>query len=199
MKELLSGIQTWSWFSDEKGLNFNGHFITKGDTRLLIDPPPLADADVNALLVLGVTAIVLTNRDHTRMAGAYRDLFKCPIFAPALDATEMKAHIAVDHLYHDGEILPGEILVVGIPDGKSPGESALYLGEQGIFIVGDALIGKPVGSLTMLPPDKFPNYLKAKEGIRRLLDYPFESVLVGDGDPMLTGARMAVEVFLNAG
>ncbi|HEX9154857.1 MAG TPA: hypothetical protein VF819_04790, partial [Nitrospira sp.] len=64
---------------------------------------------------------------------------------------------------------------------------------KGILIVGDALIGKPAGALSMLPTEKYADAAKAKEGLRRLLKYNFDAILVGDGTSILTGAKQSVE------
>ena len=96
--------------------------------------------------------------------------------------------------FKDGELLPGGIWVIHLKDQKSPGESALFIQQgKGILIVGDALIGKPAGSLRMLPAEKYADAAKAKEGLRRLLKYHFDAILVGDGTSILTGAKQAVE------
>ena len=41
MKQLLHGIWQWSWFSQEKQLDFNGLFLAIGEHKILIDPPPM--------------------------------------------------------------------------------------------------------------------------------------------------------------
>ena len=64
---------------------------------------------------------------------------------------------------------------------------------KGVLIVGDALIGKPAGSVSFLPAEKYTDVAKAHEGLRRLLQYNFDSLLVGDGASILTGAKQAVE------
>jgi hypothetical protein len=61
------------------------------------------------------------------------------------------------------------------------------------LIVGDALIGKPAGAVSMLAAEKYADLGKAREGLRRLLIYNFESLLVGDGTSIMTGAKTAVE------
>jgi glyoxylase-like metal-dependent hydrolase (beta-lactamase superfamily II) len=107
--------------------------------------------------------------------------------------------IKVERPYKDGDLLPGGMKVIHIPDGKSPGESALFLNRsKGILILGDALIGKPPGKLNLMPPEKYKDPSKAREGIRVLLSYSFESVLVGDGASILTGGKRAVEEFLRS-
>ena len=45
----------------------------------------------------------------------------------------------------------------------------------------------------MLPGEKYHDVVKAKEGLRRLLKYDFDAVLVGDGMSIITGAKAAVE------
>ena len=83
-------------------------------------------------------------------------------------------------------------------DQKSPGESAFYIEDRKILIVGDALIGKNKGEVNMLPPDKFEDIGKAKAGLNVLKTLDFESLLVGDGHSILKDAKAQVEKFLDA-
>ncbi len=51
-----------------------------------------------------------------------------------------------------------------VPDNRTPGEYALWLsaeGGSGVLILEDALIGKPPGSLNLLPADKYRDVRKA--------------------------------------
>jgi Metallo-beta-lactamase superfamily len=138
-----------------------------------------------------VDYILLTNRDHVREAEACRRDFKAKVYAPEADAPLME--IPVDKTYKDGELLPGGLWVIHLKDMKSPGESALFLDMgKGYLILGDALIGRQAGQLKLLPADKFADVNKAKESLKRLLKYNFDTVLVGDGTSILTGAKEAV-------
>ena len=192
MKPILPGIATWSWFSEEKQLNFNGHLLDVGEHRILVDPPPLADADLSKLTSAGqVDYILLTNRDHERESATYKDTLKTRVYVPQADAPEMS--VTPDKTFVDGELLPGGIWVVQLSNQKSSGESALFIQQgRGILIVGDALLGKPEGSVSMLPDGKYIDPAKAREGLRRLLKYNFDSLLVGDGTSILTGAKAIV-------
>ncbi len=192
MKPILPGIATWSWFSEEKQLNFNGHLLDVGEHRILVDPPPLSDDDLSKLTNAGqVDYILLTNRDHERESAAYKDALNTRVYVPQADAEEMS--VTPDKTFVDGELLPGGIWVVHLSDQKSPGESALFIQQgRGIFIVGDALLGKPEGSVSMLPAEKYADPAKAREGLRRLLKYNFDSILVGDGASILAGAKAVV-------
>jgi glyoxylase-like metal-dependent hydrolase (beta-lactamase superfamily II) len=197
MKEILTGIYQWSWFSEEKGYDFNGHLIMTERGRVLIDPPPLSPDDQTWVDRQGrLTCILLTNRDHVRESDYYRALFKTIILAPEPDAPMMEIH--PDQTYKPGDRIPGGLQAIRIPDGKSPGETALLLNRgKGVLILGDALIGKPAGRLGLMPPEKYKDAARAKEGLRVLLNYDFDAVLVGDGVSILKGGKKAVEEFLS--
>jgi len=193
MKQLLPGIWQWSWFSQEKQLDFNGLFLTVGEHRVLVDPPPMTQDDLNQAKQGGqVDYVLLTNRDHEREAATYRQELGCQVMVPEADASQMT--IKANKTYKDGELLAGGIWVIHLKDQKSPGESALFIQQgKGVLIVGDALIGKPPGSLAMLSAEKYADAGQAREGLRRLLKYNFDAILVGDGTSILTGAKQAME------
>jgi hypothetical protein len=197
MKQLLAGIWQWSWFSDEKKLDFNGLFLTVGEHRILVDPPPMEPEDVLQIRRGGrVDYILITNRDHLRDAAAYKAEFACQLWLPEPDAPQMD--VKADKTYQDGELLPGGIWAVHLHDQKSPGECALFIQQgRGIMIVGDALIGKQPGSVSMLPPEKYTDPARARDGLRRLLKYDFDALLVGDGASILSGGKAIVETALN--
>ena len=192
MKPILPGIATWSWFSEEKQINFNGHLLDVGEHRILVDPPPLSDSDLTQLSTAGqVDYILLTNRDHVRETATYKKTLNARVYVPEKDAPEMP--VTHDKTFVDGELLPGGIWVVQLSGQKSPGESALFIDQgRGILLVGDALLGKPEGSVSMLSAEKYVDFTKAREGLRRLLKYNFDSLLVGDGASILTGAKAVV-------
>ena len=193
MKALLPGIWQWSWFSEEKQLHFNGLFLTVGEHRIVIDPPPMTAEAATFIRRQGqLDYIIVTNRDHAREAAACQADFRCQLQVPDPDASQME--LKPTKTFKDGELLPGGIWVIQLQDQKSPGESALFLQQgKGVLIVGDALIGKPPGGLSLLPAEKYADALKAKAGLRRLLKYQFDAILVGDGASILADAKAAVK------
>ena len=193
MKQLLPGIWQWSWFSEEKQLDFNGLFLTVGEHRVVVDPPSLTPEASTFIRRQGqLDYIVVTNRDHAREAVACQADFRCQLYVPEADAAQM--NLRPTKTFKDGELLPGGIWVVHLKDQKSSGESALFIQQgKGIMIVGDALIGKPAGELSLLAPEKYADPAKAREGLRRLLKYNFDAILVGDGASVLNGAKPLVE------
>ena len=197
MKQILPEIWQWSWFSDEKQLDFNGLFLMIGEHKILVDPPPMT-AEARAVIRRHepIDYILITNRDHIREAAVYQTELRCQLRVPEDDAAQMD--VKPTTTYKDGELLPGGIWAIHLKDQKSPGESALFIERgKGVLIVGDALIGKPPGSVRMLPAEKYVDVQKAKDGLFRLLKYNFDSLLVGDGSSILVGGKQQVEQFLS--
>jgi glyoxylase-like metal-dependent hydrolase (beta-lactamase superfamily II) len=196
MEEILPGIYRWSWFSEEKKYDFNGYVIISGQETVIIDPPSTAPEDFEWLRQLkSVFCILLTNRDHVRESESFRKKLSSRILIHEKDAPLID--IKADGTFRDQDRLPGGLVAVHVPDNKSPGETALFLGrDRGVMFLGDALIGNPPGQLNLMPADKYANVEKAREGIRVLLNYQFESVLAGDGSPILAGGKQAVQEFL---
>jgi hypothetical protein len=64
-----------------------------------------------------------------------------------------------------------------------------------VLILGDALIGKPPGALSLLPPEKFADPERARTGAARLAELDVDVVLVGDGVSILARGRSALETF----
>lgn len=197
MKQISSDIWQWSWFSDEKQLDFNGLFLVIGEHKIMVDPPPMtAEARAVVRRHEPIDYIIVTNRDHIREAAVYQAELRCQLRVPEADAAQMS--VTATKTYKDGELLPGGMWAIHLKDQKSPGESALFIERgRGVLIVGDALIGKPPGSVRLLPAEKYADVAKAKEGLRRLLRYNFDSLLVGDGSSILVGGKEQVEQLLS--
>ncbi len=129
------------------------------------------------------------------MAYEMRDWFGAEIHIHKSDAPLLKQ--PPDHTFDDGDILPGNLRAINIPDNKSPGETALLLSQgEGILFIGDAIIGWPRGEFSLLPTTIYKDPKKAREGIKVLLGYDYDTVLVGDGEPILEGGKGAINRFL---
>ncbi len=84
-------------------------------------------------------------------------------------------------------------LVVVLADGKSPGEVALHWPTRQSLFVGDAAIGNPPGRCSLLPEEKMDDPLRLRGSLRELLALDFDCLLVGDGTPILEGAKAQLE------
>ena len=72
MRDIVSDILTWPWFSEPHGYNFNGHLVRDPGGNICIDPVEPTDDDMDALVGEGVAWIILTNRNHSRAANRVR-------------------------------------------------------------------------------------------------------------------------------
>ncbi len=202
LSEVLPGIWKWSVFSEEKGLNFNGHFLIQGDESVLIDPPELDAQGLQDLHVLIERhpdaipqAILLTNAHHDRYSFELGKQLSLPIFINAKDAELLDGPST--KLFVDGDTLFCGLKVINFENQKTLGESAFFLEDPGILFIGDAVISKVPGKVGLLPKDKYQDIESAKKGLLVLKDVDFETLLLGDGEPILTGAKETVLSFLN--
>lgn len=197
MREIYPGIHTWCWLSPKHGYNFNGYAFNGEDGLILIDPAVVSEDELDEILGLGTPRhIILTNRDHERIAYELRDRYASRIYINEMDSPFLKS--SADHTFRDGETLPGNLRVINIPDNKSPGESALLLSRgEGVLFIGDAVIGWPKGEFSMLPEEKYEDSLRARESIRVLLDFDYDTVLVGDGECVLEDGKGAIKRLLS--
>ncbi len=196
MQEIVPGIWTWHVHDPARGIDFNGWYVRVGNEAVVIDPPTAPDSVMGEIEKVGPPALVLlTNKHHTRASPMFRETFDCPIHVHQNDADLMD--MPPQGTFQNGDRLPCGLLAVTLQNSKTPGETAfLFKGEIDALIVGDAVIGKPSGALSMLPPEKFTDPKAAKDGLSVLLEHPFEALLLGDGQSITEGGRQALEVFL---
>jgi glyoxylase-like metal-dependent hydrolase (beta-lactamase superfamily II) len=201
IKETLPGLYSWSEYNEEKKLDFNGLLIIGKGESVIIDPPDLGKDDeaklkniIDSHSSCPLKGVLLTNVHHERASSLLKDKFPVPIWVNKLDKEALEA--STDKTFIAGDTLFCGIQAIQLEHQKSPGETAFYIKDQKIMILGDALIGKVPGQVNMLPPDKYKDPVKAKAGLNQLLDYDFETLLVGDGASILKNAKEAVKTFL---
>jgi len=143
----------------------------------------------------GVQKIIITNQHHIRWAINLQEKFNASIMINIDEAKELnlKNHTT----FSNDCILAGFLQTIVVPNNKTLGETALYWAERNILILGDALIGAPAGYLRLLPDEKYADVQRARDGIKILLNYDFDILLLGDGDSILGGAKTVVSNFCN--
>jgi glyoxylase-like metal-dependent hydrolase (beta-lactamase superfamily II) len=197
MQEILPGILTWPWFSARHGYNFNGHVVCAAAGNICVDPVEPDAPTLDAIARLGVTRIVLTNRNHVRAANAVRARTAARTAIHLDDAAHARKQGALlDDELHVGERI-GPFVVIGVP-GKSPGEVALYWPERRLLLVGDAVVGTPPGQCALLPETVMDDPPRLRTSVRHLLDLDCDTLLVGDGTSILTGAREALRALIQS-
>ncbi len=188
MREIVPGILTWPWFSERHSYNFNGHLVRVAAGNICVDPVEPGAATLDEIARMGVAHIILTNRNHVRAANTLRARTGARTAIHPDDA----AHARTQGAELDGELRLGAQIgpftLIGVP-GKSPGEVALHWPERRLLLVGDALIGNPPGRCALLPERVMDDPARLRASVRALLDLDFDSLLVGDGEPILGGAK----------
>jgi glyoxylase-like metal-dependent hydrolase (beta-lactamase superfamily II) len=188
MREIVEGIFTWPWFSAPHRYNFNGHLILDQAGNICVDPVEPDDGTLAELKKRGVSRIILTNRNHVRAANRVRAATGARTAIHPGDAAYARSQQAEldDELDIGGKI--GPFTAVSVP-GKSPGEIALYWPQRRLLIVGDAVIGNPPGKCALLREQVLDDPPRLRNSVRDLLALDFETLLLGDGESILTGAR----------
>jgi glyoxylase-like metal-dependent hydrolase (beta-lactamase superfamily II) len=188
METIAEGIRTWSWFSTPHGYNFNGLLIAYPQGNICIDPVEASSADFEEIVRAHPARVLLTNRNHVRAANRVREQSGARVAIHPADAPHARSQGAViDDELRVGERV-GPLVVVGMP-GKSPGEVALHWPERKILIAGDAVIGNPPGRCGLLREQVMDDPAGLRESVRNLLSLDFETLLVGDGVSILSGAK----------
>jgi glyoxylase-like metal-dependent hydrolase (beta-lactamase superfamily II) len=196
VNEIVRDVQTWSVLSDQKGYAFNGYAVSTEHGTVLIDPPdPGEDGWLTVDLLEPFAGLWLTNRNHSRAAGAFRERYGLAIWAHEADADRLEA--GADETVSGRTTIAGEIEVVPVP-GKSPGEIAFHLPRSGALIVGDLVIGVPPGELSTYPDEVIDDRAELQRSAARLLDYDFDALLLCDGRPLAAGGKDKLRAFVES-
>ena len=197
MRELLSGIFTWPWFSTPHGYDFNGHWLELPDGNLCIDPVDAPPEVLAELARRGTARILLTNRNHGRDANRVRSRTGARTAIHPADAAYAAGQGAeIDDALHVGERI-GPLTVVAA-NGKSPGEVAFHWPQRRILIVGDAVIGNPAGLFGILRDKVMDDPAQLRTSVRGLLELDFDTLLVGDGAPILSAAKQCLHELVDS-
>ena len=192
MREILPGILTWAWFSARHGYDFNGWLVRHPEGNLCIDPVEMPDDVLEEISAGGVARVLLTNRNHFRASMRVKERTGARIAIHPADAGFARQRgTAVDDELRPGDRV-GPFAVVDA-HGKSPGEIALHWPERRILLVGDACVGKPPGECALLPDGVIDEKPALIESLRKLARLECDSLLVGDGAPVLEGGRAALQ------
>jgi glyoxylase-like metal-dependent hydrolase (beta-lactamase superfamily II) len=195
MREIVPGISMWSWLSEPHGYNFNGHLLEDAAGNICIDPVEPGADGLAELARRGVARIVLTNRNHVRAANMVRARTRARTAIHSADASYARNQGAeLDDELQVG-VAVGPLIVVAVP-GKSPGEIALHWPARRLLIVGDALIGNPPGACRLLRDAVMDDPARLRTSVRALLDLDFDTLLVGDGEPIIGGAKERVRALV---
>ena len=184
---VIPGVFMWSVWQPARRVFFNSYFLTVPGGNVVVDPLALLPEQSAEIAERGGAAwVIVTNRDHERMAREVAAQFGAKIAAGKGDAPLLAG--PVDRMLEDGDEAFAGGRVVAFEGLKSPGEIALSLPKHNAAIVGDALWGDPAGSLRLLDDDKLLDPRAAVMSLRKLWALRLDVLLVGDGACIFSGA-----------
>ncbi|HEV7773842.1 MAG TPA: hypothetical protein VGO48_11210 [Conexibacter sp.] len=199
MDELAPGLWHWTAFRDT--IRRTVHSAYDERSRTLIDPM-LPDEGLDWFAEhVPPERIVLVNRHHVRHSARFVERFGCSVHCHESGLWDLyDAPVRVQGFRFGDELAPGVVpqRVAAI----CPEESALHIaGETGALAVADGLLRGDDGALGFMPdfllgddPESVKRGL-ADAYLRIAETLDFDVLLLGHGDPLLSGAREALRSF----
>ena len=154
--------------------------VESGGQVAVLDPlaPPEDAADVwERLDARPPTLAVVLKPDHVRDVDLVVRRYGARAFGPWLFWRQNIPETELEPI-EPGSELPGGL--VALYDGRGRNETPLWLSEQRALVFADALAA-PEGELRVWAT---PHLDRALTALRRLLELPFEHVIVSHGDPV---------------
>lgn len=154
--------------------------VESGDEVIVIDPlaPPAGDEAWERLDARPPTAVVILKPDHVRDVDTFVARYGCRAFGPHwfwrdnIPETELEG-------IQPGTELPGGL--VALYDGRGRNETPVWLPEQRALVFADGLTERGGRLLVWGTPWHEERVLPA---LRKLLELPFQHVLVSHGEPV---------------
>jgi hypothetical protein len=175
----------WHWQianSAIGGATSSSHLFDSAEGTVMVDPVRLAD-DVLAELPRPA-AILLTSKGHQRAAWRYREQFGVEVWAPAGTPPPDETP---DHLYADGDDLPGGFRAVQTPGPSLIHFCLLQAEAPGALVCADLVMGDPDTGLRFVPLEYHDDPAATKRSLERLLELPFSLLCLDHGRPFADG------------
>ena len=203
MNEIVPGVLHWTALHPNIKIDVSCYLVTSSGTAI---DPLLPDHDVSQLGDHRIERIILTNRHHSRSCEAIAREHGCPILCH-----EAGLHRFADEPYDVDGFSWGDELAPGITalevDAICPEETALRIDvEGGLLSIADAVMRYeealdfvPERYMVDDPKDAPAVKLAICAAFGRLLDEPFDSLLLAHGDPLIGGGKEALRDFVEHG
>ena len=171
--------------------------LTTSENALIIDPIlPDATGLEQLRATKRIRGIIVTNQNHWRGSLQLSQQLAVPIFAHS-DSALPEISVKFSPIA-DGDSIEDQLRVVTI-QGAAPGEIAIWCDvDDGIVVIGDALINFEPYGFGLLPPKYCVDQKMMRASLERLLDYQFNRMFFGHGFPIMTEARARLESLLNS-
>jgi hypothetical protein len=187
-RELFPGVFQWGYFSPEHKVELTSHAVLADGHLFVFDPIGLAEGPLQQLIASGkVAAIVLTNENHERAAGTWREITQAPVWA----GHDVFIGLAGVNRWPDSvtRMPPWEISSL---DGGAGGEITARWRERSLVVFGDGIFNLPTYGFGLLPAKYCRNQAVLKQSLLRLTEEPFETALFAHGAPIRHGASAKI-------
>jgi hypothetical protein len=196
VREIAAGLWHWTARHEHIGADVSSYYLS--DERVLIDPMVPAD-DLDWFEAHGRPEhVVLTNRHHDRHAWRIQETYGCTVHCIRNGLYELEGRGEVQ-AFDFGDELPGPMTVHEV-DAICPDETALEIPRHRALACADGVMRGRDGRLAFVPDRYMNNPPLTKRGLReayaRLLDLDVELLLLAHGEPVLEGARDALQTFV---
>jgi hypothetical protein len=154
--------------------------VTAGGEVALLDPiaPPAEATDIwERLDASPPTMVVVLKPDHVRDADLFVERYGARAFGPWLFWRDNIPQTELEPI-EPGTELPGGF--VALHDGRGRGETPLWLPEQHALVFADGMTSQG-GELRIWDT---PHEERARDALSKLLELPFERVIVSHGEPV---------------
>lgn len=155
--------------------------VESNGVAVLLDPlapPPSAHPVWERIEAMAPSVVVVLKPDHLRDVELFVRWYGARAFGPFLFWADDLPRTELERLRPD-DVLPGGL--VAIHDGREAMETPLYLPEQRTLVFADGMTA-PGGELKIW---KAPGYeQRVLPAFRKMLELPFERVLVSHGEPV---------------
>jgi glyoxylase-like metal-dependent hydrolase (beta-lactamase superfamily II) len=193
VQELIPGLFHYRVHDERIDYPSEAFVVGTATGVVLVDPLPLDDATVARLGA--VEAIILSVASHQRSAWRFRRLTGAPVHAPTGAAGLDEA---ADLWYGDGDRLPGGLRAIHAP-GPTEAHHVLYLHQgPGVLLLGDLMVRDPDGTARFLADEHMSDRVRGRQSAWRLLEYRFDLLGFGHGEPIVRGGRQTLEILLKA-
>jgi len=200
------------WTPEEGGADgwereVGSYAIVEGDELVLFDPLAPGDDSDDAERFWraldrdveghGAPHVLLTVFWHARSSQAIAERYPgTRVWAHEPAAEEIRKRTMVTDTYPAGDTLPGGVEPL---ETTRAGEVLFWVPRHGAVVAGDVLLGTPDGGVRRCPDSWLGGRTTPAEvddELRTLLDRPVEALLLTHGEPLLDGARAALDAAL---
>ena len=196
MRELAKGLWHWTARHEHIGTEVSSYYLSS--ERVLIDPMIPAEG-LEWFREHGVPEhVLLTNRHHDRHSWRLREEFGCAVHCARNGIYELDGRGTVEP-FDFGEELPGGAIVYEV-DAICPDETALHFPRYRALACADGVVRSGRDDRLGFVPERYmddPEQTKRdlRSAYARMLKLDFDLLLLAHGNPVVGGAKGALQTF----